>query len=284
VIHEQSSLHDGPFVMVDCASLEPGTARTELFGVPGDGAVQSKPGAVEAAHGGTLVLRAVEDLSLEVQPILLAALERERVVRAGEVQERPAKVRVVATSRNSLANEVAAGRFHQDLHCHLRVVVLRSPPLHERGGDVALLAQRFAAEFGVLRLPSQVIDQLERHNWPGNVRELRNVIRGYAAVGELPQAPIEGDDQLAELLRRVLDVDRPYQQQKDHILNKFIDVYLSMLLEHTGGNQSQASRMSGIERAHLNRMIAKLRGESKRSTSVAPGAASESEPPPRRKG
>ena len=279
-IHQRSPGREGPFMVVNCASRDAISARAELFGLLGPDAGESKAGAIELAHGGTLLLKDVGELALEVQPLLFAALETETVVRMGENQKRPARVRVIATSRGSLASEMTAGRFGQDLFYRLNVVVLRTPVLRERQGDVALLARHFAAGCGVLRLPPQVVEQLEQYDWPGNVRELRNVIRGYAAVGELPQAPIEGDSQLAELLRRVLDVARPYQQQKDHILNKFLDVYLSMLLEHTGGNQSQASRMSGIERAHLNRMIAKLRGDSTRSSS---GTFGDSEPPPSRR-
>jgi DNA-binding NtrC family response regulator len=269
-IHEHSPVHEGPFIAVNCESLEPQWIRSELFGSSGGSPATtdtSKAGAIERAQGGTLFLNDVSELPAEVQPSLLAALEKYQVVRMGEIQESPANVRIIAASRRNLAHEVSAGRFREDLYYRLKVVVLRIPALRERQPDVCPLAQHFASEHGVLRLPPQVIEQLERHTWPGNVRELRNVIRGYAAVGELPQAPIENDNQLAEMLRRVLDVERPYQQQKDHILNNFLDVYLSMLLEHTGGNQSQASRMSGIERAHLNRMIAKLRGDSKRTPS-----------------
>lgn len=269
-IHQRSPVRDGPLIPVGPLTGDCPAVRQQLFGAAGNGsghAGESRAGAFELAHAGTLFFDEICDVPLELQPNLLNALETGRVQRAGESQERVAKVRIIAASRHCLANEVASGRFRQDLYYRLNVVLLRVPPLREHREDIGLLAQHFAAMYGVLRLPPQVIEQLERYDWPGNVRELRSVIRGYAAIGELPQAPIENDSQLAEMLRRVLDVERPYQQQKDQILNKFLDVYLSMLLEHTGGNQSQASRMSGIERAHLNRMIAKLRADSKRGVS-----------------
>jgi DNA-binding NtrC family response regulator len=274
-IHQRSPVRNGPFVMVGSLSGSPLSIENELFGCyagSADGSSGSKPGALESAHDGTLFFDEIADVPIELQPMLLNVLESGKVTRAGEGCERAANFRIIAASRHCLANEVAAGRFRQDLYYRLNVVLLRMPPLREHREDIRALAQHFAAMHGVLRLPPQVIEQLERYDWPGNARELHNVIRGYAAVGELPQAPIENDDQLAEMLRRVLDVERPYQQQKDHIVNKFLDVYLSMLLDHTGGNQSQASRMSGIERAHLNRMIAKLRADSRRSP---PGAAEE---------
>lgn|GEM_PF-1958884 len=273
-IHLHSRVRGGPFIAVGSLTGDPAAIRQQLFG-----AGEAKPGLLEQAHEGTLFFEELTELPLDLQPSILNALATGKLQRVGDSRERPLDVRVIAASRHSLASEVAAGRFAQQLQQHLSVVLLHIPPLRERPADIALLSQRFAAACGVLRLPPQVIEQLERYGWPGNVRELRNVIRAYAAVGELPRAPIENDDQLAEMLRRVLDVERPYQQQKDHVLNKFLDVYLSMLLDHTGGNQSQASRMSGIERAHLNRMIAKLRADSKRSPSGTLQATTSSPPP-----
>jgi DNA-binding NtrC family response regulator len=281
-IHQRSPVRKGPFVIVGSLAGNALSIENELFGAAGTSelSAESKPGALELAHDGTLYFDEIADVPLELQPMLLNVLETGRVTRAGESCERPANFRIIAASRRCLANEVGCGRFRQDLYYRLNVVLLRIPPLREHREDIRVLAQHFAAMHGVLRLPPQVIEQLERYDWPGNVRELHNVIRGYAAVGELPQAPIENDDRLAEMLRRVLDVELPYQQQKDHILNKFLDVYLSMLLDHTGGNQSQASRMSGIERAHLNRMIAKLRAESRRSAPGGTEDGRESAPPP----
>jgi DNA-binding NtrC family response regulator len=282
-IHQRSPIRTGPFIAVGTLTGDVSTIRHQLFGIAGSLSGQSgnsKAGALEQAHNGTIFFDEIAALPLELQPLLLTVLETGKVQRTGENEERAANVRIIAASRQCLANEVTAGRFRQDLYYRLNVVLLRLPSLREHREDIGVLAQHFAAMYGVLRLPPQVIEQLERYDWPGNVRELRNVIRGYAAVGELPQAPIENDSQLAEMLRRVLDVERPYQQQKDHIVNKFLDVYLSMLLEHTGGNQSQASRMSGIERAHLNRMIAKLRADSKRNPSGTMEVVSGSSPPP----
>jgi hypothetical protein len=113
----------------------------------------------------------------------------------------------------------------------------------------------------LLRLPTDVIEQLEDHIWSGNLNEFGTLIDACTAVESLAQVPFEGDEPLAEMLRRVLDVKRPYLEQKEQLINRFIDVYLSMLLEHTGGNQSAAARLSGIDRAHLNKMIAKFRRE-----------------------
>jgi transcriptional regulator with PAS, ATPase and Fis domain len=205
----------------------------------------------------------LDALSLDVQALLLQILETRQVVRVGESSKRDASFRVIAAARPGLADKVAEGAFRRDLYDQLNALTICLPPLRERREDIGLLARAFAAENQVVRLPPQVIEHLEQYSWPGNVGELRSIIAGYAAIGEMPQAPIESDERLAELLSRVLDVSRPYQVQKDQIFNLFVDVYLTMLLEYTHGNQSEAARVSGLDRAHLNKMVARLRRESK---------------------
>jgi two-component system, NtrC family, nitrogen regulation response regulator GlnG len=281
-IHQRSPVCQGPFVAVNCAAIDHALIRSELFGHCSGAfasATDTQVGAFELAAGGTLFLDDVDEVPVEIQPMLLQTLETQKVVRWGESLKRDVSVRLITSTRRNLAGEVEAGRFRADLLYRLNVVAVRIPNLKDRLGDVALLANHFASEFGVARLPPKVVDALELHTWPGNVRELRNVIRGYAALGELPQAPIEGEERLAELLRRVLDINRPYHQQKDQILNQFIDVYLSMLLDHTRGNQSEAARVSGIDRAHLNKMIAKLRRESSRPPATTREATQEAQRP-----
>jgi DNA-binding NtrC family response regulator len=276
-IHEHSPVRQGPFVVVNCGAIDRNSARSELLGTGMGASPGGRAGAFEAAAGGTLLLDEIGELSPDIQPLLLQILESEKVVRIGETLEQSVSVRVIASTSLSLTQAVSEGRFRSDLLYRLNVVVLHVPPLRTRDKDVGILARHFASQCGIVRLPVPVVEQLEQHKWPGNVRELLNIIRGFAAIGELPQAPIQGDEQLAEMLRRVLDVEQPYQVQKDHILNQFIDVYLSMLLERTHGNQSEAARVSGIDRAHLNKMIAKLRRESSRPSLSTSEAAHQAE-------
>lgn len=168
-------------------------------------------------------------------------LDREAVIVLG-------RVRVTVTPESQSGAPVASPQNQSEM----------------RGGSAAR-ARLYESLVQLLRLPPRVIEQLESHIWSGDVQAFGNVIQGCAPIGELPCAPSDGEEQLTEMLRRVLDVERPYQEQKDQVTNRFIDVYLSMLLEHTGGNQSAAARVSGIDRAHLNKMITKFRRGSKRT-------------------
>ncbi|MDF3068492.1 MAG: Response regulator of zinc sigma-54-dependent two-component system [Polyangiaceae bacterium] len=260
--HVSSSAPAAPFVAVNCAAMDRALARSELFGHRRGaftGAIEARAGAFELAHGGTLFLDEINGLPLDVQPLLLRALETERVSRMGDSQERTVKVRLIAASNRPLAREVAEGRFRDDLFYRLNVVRLVLPPLRERGDDIPLLAQHFAKSFGMEPLAEETLDDLRSYAWPGNVRELRNVLRGYAAIGVLPNLSSASELGYTELLRRVLDPEKPYHEQKERLLGEFIDVYLAMLLERTGGNQSEASRLSGLDRAHLNKMVTRLK-------------------------
>jgi DNA-binding NtrC family response regulator len=168
--------------------------------------------------------------------------------------------RVIAATQRDLVREVEEGRFRQDLFHRLNVVRIDLPALRDRGDDVVLLAQHFAAEFDIRHLPTEAMEQLRNYRWPGNVRELRNVLRGYAAVGVLSHPKSKGsEDGFAHLLRMALDLELPYQEQKERLLNQFIDIYLTELLRRTNGNQSAAARIAGLDRAHLNKMVARLR-------------------------
>lgn len=262
-VHEHSRARDGAFVAVNCSALNHESARAELFGVVGQsiGAPnESRLGAFAAARGGTLFLDEIGDLPLTAQPLLLPALECVEATAGSDKVREGAPARVIAATQRDLPREVEAGRFRHDLYHRLNVVQIELPPLRERGNDIVLLARQFAADFDIRYLSTEVIDRLCKYRWPGNVRELRNVLRGYAAVGSLPE-PSSKDpaDGFAHLLRSALDLKLPYQAQKERLVNQFIEIYLTELLHRTNGNQSAAARIAGLDRAHLNKMLARLR-------------------------
>jgi transcriptional regulator with GAF, ATPase, and Fis domain len=260
-LHEGSTVRDGPLVIVNCATLGRELVLSELFGHRKGaftGAVEARKGAFEAAHGGTLFLDEIGELPLEVQPVLLRALEAGEVKRLGEDEARRVKVRVVAATNRDLQDETRAGRFREDLYYRLAVVRIEVPPLRERPEDVATLAQRFAAAAGLGALPPEVIQRFQAHAWPGNARELRNAVEAYVAIGSLPDAlPRAEADALEAALRQIIDPARPYQEQKEQFLNRFARTYLEMLLARTGGNQSEAARVSGVERSYLGKLLVK---------------------------
>ncbi|MEP7121804.1 MAG: sigma 54-interacting transcriptional regulator [Byssovorax sp.] len=259
-LHEGSSVSEGPLVVVNCAALGRELVQSELFGHRKGaftGATEARRGAFEAADGGTLFLDEVGELPLEVQPMLLRALEAGEVKPLGGNEARRVCVRIVAATNRDVDEELRSGRFREDLFYRLAVVRLAIPPLRERPDDVAPLAQRFAAAVGLGALPAEVIDRLKGLAWPGNARELRNVVQAYAALGVLPEAPRVEADALEIVLRQLVDPTSSYQSQKEAFTDRFARVYLELLLARAGGNQSEAARVSGVERSYLGKLLVK---------------------------
>jgi DNA-binding NtrC family response regulator len=205
-LHEASARASGPLVVVDCASIPRELIETELFGhVRGSftGAQSDRPGAFEAASGGTLFIDELGELPLDLQPRLLRVLEKQEVRRVGGNQVRRVDVRIVAATNRDLAREVAEGRFREDLYYRLAVVRLELPSLRSRPEDVVFLAERFLAEAGAgapLALTEATRARLLEHRWPGNVRELRNVVeRGAALSDSMFRLPDDFGEDLLEV-------------------------------------------------------------------------------------
>src|SRR6185436_1273291 len=223
------------------------------------GAVRRHEGAFEAAHGGTLFLDEVGELSPDVQPVLLRALEQRSITPLGSHDELPVQVRVMAATHRDLAARVRSGDFREDLFYRIQVVRLEVPPLRERLEDVPVLANVFARRQGVPQLPEDFTEALQRHHWPGNVRELRNAVEAYLALGVMPATqdvcPRPG---LERALAQFVNSEQTYAAQKEELLQHFTRAYLERLLRVTGGNQSEAARQSGLERSYLGKLIGRL--------------------------
>jgi DNA-binding NtrC family response regulator len=260
-LHEGSRVAAGPLVVVNCGALGRELSQSELFGHRKGaftGAHEARRGAFEAAHGGTLFLDEIGELPLDVQPVLLRALESGEVKPLGENEPRRVKVRLVAATHRDLLAEARAGRFREDLFYRLAVVRLGVPPLRDRPEDIALLAREFAAEAGLGELPAEAVAFFQAHPFPGNARELRNAVQAYVALGALPEARTAPEGEaLTAALRALIDPSGSYQEQKELFVNRFARVYLELLLARTGGNQSEAARVSGVERSYLGKLLAK---------------------------
>jgi transcriptional regulator with GAF, ATPase, and Fis domain len=259
-VHEGSQVHGGPIVVVNCGAIARELVLSELFGHKKGaftGAVDHRTGAFEAADGGTLFLDEIGELPLDVQPVLLRALESGEVRRVGDTEVRKVKVRIIAATNRDVDDDVQTGRFREDLFYRLAVVRLSVPSLRERPEDIELLANRFAAALGLPPLPEEVLDRLRRHAFPGNVRELRNAIQAYAALGDLP-GTVRSADQLGAALRAFIDPSKSYLEQKEQLLHHFTRTYLEMVLAKTGGNQSEAARISGLDRSYIGKLVGKL--------------------------
>jgi two-component system response regulator AtoC len=256
-IHRRSRRSDRPFLRVNCAAFADTLVESELFGHEKGsftGAAQAKPGLLEAAHGGTVLLDEVGEMPRAVQAKLLRVLEEHQVRRVGGLEARPLDLRFISATNRKLEHDVEEGSFRRDLYYRLAGVTLEIPPLRARPREIAAIAQAFltrAADEGgrpAPRLSAQVLDRLRRHNWPGNVRELRNAIEralllcpGHEiALEHLPPVIAESPPD-----RHLPDEQMPATWVNDE-LQSIMDA-----LDRCAGNQTKAARLLKISRGTL---------------------------------
>jgi DNA-binding NtrC family response regulator len=269
-IHASSKRSQGPFVIVDLAGIAPTLIESELFGhVKGafTGAQSDRAGVFERAQGGTVFLDEVGELPPEIQPRLLRVLERRQVKRVGANEYRTVDVRVVAATHVDLEGAVKAGKFREDLFHRLAVLRVTLPPLRERLDDIPLLVDTVLARMG--RPPSALSDQtralLSQYPWPGNVRELRNVVERVVNMGEeaLPDISpsqtvhVERPRMSGAVVVGTPELDLPFKEAKERLIEGFERDYLKGLLERCEGNVSRASREAGIDRVYLRKLLKK---------------------------
>jgi DNA-binding NtrC family response regulator len=192
-IHEQGPRRDAPFLKIDCASLPAELVESELFGHEKGaftGAVAQKPGRLELAQGGTIVLDEVAALSPAIQAKLLRVLQERTFERLGGTATLRMDSRLIALTNADLKRAVSAGRFREDLFFRLNVLVIAVPPLRQRIEDIRPLADNFLVRLseihgrGRLRLADAAARLFENYDWPGNVRELRNAIERAVILAE----------------------------------------------------------------------------------------------------
>jgi two-component system nitrogen regulation response regulator NtrX len=272
LIHQASKRADGPFVVVNCSALPAGRLEIELFGTDGESGADALrvTGALEMAHGGTLLLKEVVDLPVPLQGRLARVLQEQAFSRDGGKTKVEVDVRVLASSGRSLQEEIAAGAFREELFHRLNVVSLRVPPLSERREDIPELAmdllRRVADATG---LPSRSIGEdtlaaLQGHDWPGNVRQLRNVIERLLIL-----APSGGGPIRADVLPNDVSQDAPsvlrwekggeiMQLPLRDAREVFEREYLLAQVTRFGGNISRTATFVGMERSALHRKLKSL--------------------------
>jgi len=244
-IHQRSRRHGGPFVAINCAAIPEGLLEAELFGHERGaftGAIRRRRGKLELAHGGTLLLDEVGEMSPKLQAKLLRVLQDHEFERLGGSGPLRVDIRVIATTNRNLRAEVRRGTFREDLYWRLNVFHLHLPPLRERPQDVLLLAKHFLRDYAerwgrqAPELSPQAQQVLLAHRWPGNVRELQNameralVLSQNGTIGpehlllDGEEDPLEPGISVREMERRLI----------------------LQTLERVGGNRTRAARLLGI--------------------------------------
>jgi two-component system, NtrC family, nitrogen regulation response regulator NtrX len=290
-IHRLSKRASGPFVKVNCAAIPSELIESELFGHEKgsfSGAAARRRGQFEVAHGGSLFLDEIGDMSLSAQAKVLRALQTGEITRVGSERTINVDVRVVAATNKDLEAEVKEGTFREDLFFRLNVVPLRAPPLRDRLEDVPLLAERFfqlAVRENGLRpkvVDPAVYERLRSYRWPGNVRELRNVCERMVIMsgdrigaedvpeGVGPRAASPPPAAGAADLSRYGEV--PLKELRDLVERDYI---LKKLEEHEW-NITQAAQALGVERTNLHKKI-KQHGLSRAGRGAPPEAQADGE-------
>ncbi|MGE5421794.1 MAG: sigma-54-dependent Fis family transcriptional regulator, partial [Ignavibacteriales bacterium] len=262
-IHNASHRRYGPFVAINCGALPRELIGSELFGYEEGAFTGAKrggsPGKFELANNGTLFLDEIGDMPLDLQLALLRVLQDGIVVRLGGYQQISVNVRLIAATNKDLPRMVKDGLFRQDLYYRLNVITIKLPPLRDRPGDSAILANHF------LRLQSEkigktpvslsplAITSLERYNWPGNVRELENVLERalvFSNGSEISESVLIPD------MERKLSNESPVRESESRLSIKSGEKSLIMdTLERCQGNISQTAISLGITRATLYRKL-----------------------------
>jgi DNA-binding NtrC family response regulator len=285
-IHRRSRRAGGPFVALNCAAIPENLLESELFGHEKgafSGAVARRIGKFEAANGGTLLLDEISEMEVRLQAKLLRALQEREIDRVGGSGPVRVNVRILATTNRDLPTEVAAGRFREDLYFRLNVVSLRIPPLRERPGDIAALADHFARRYadlnGVAERPISAAAHrlLARHGWRGNVRELENTIHRAVllAQGEdIDETAIELSPSGADVGRDLSAVRLAGSEGIASLVGRTMDdVERELILQtlgHTLGNRTHAATILGIS---IRALRNKLRDYSAQGIAVPPPAA-----------
>lgn len=280
-IHEHSMRADGAFVAINCAAIPENMLEAVLFGYEKGaftGAVRSSAGKFEQAQGGTLLLDEISEMSLSLQAKLLRVLQEREVERIGGRELIQLDVRVLATSNRQLREEVAAGRFREDLFYRLNVFPLTLPPLRERLRDIVPLARCLMARHrrpgeAQPELSPEAVERLLGHTWPGNVRELDNLIQRALIVCDGER--IEGADILFEAtggnqpMAAALHSDAPQQSVPEssggrgvkRLSDDLRSVEEQLIVDalRSGGSKKAAASILGISPRTLRYKLQKLR-------------------------
>ncbi len=278
-IHDASPRSDAPFVDVNCAAIPSELVESELFGhVKGafTGAVRDQPGKFEAADGGTLFLDEIGDLALSAQAKILRTLQEETILRVGGTRPIPVDVRVIAATNRDLGDEIAAGRFREDLFFRLNVMPIEVPALRDRLDDVPVLVAHFVAVLGSgpgmtpKTFTADALHRLRQRRWPGNVRELRNAVERLLILAPGAEVTAADVDQvLPPESGTAIDLQALAKKSAGQTFMEFRDVaervFIEARLRDHGWNITETARAIGLPRSNVYHKIEKYGLEKERS-------------------
>ena len=292
-IHYNSTRKDGPFVIVDCASMAESLLESELFGhVRGafTGAVKDRKGLAETARGGTLFLDEVSTVSPQLQGSLLRLLQTREIRPVGSDKTVAVDVRVIAATNRNLQELIDAGTFREDLFYRLSVFTISLPPLRERPEEIPLLThhfmRRFAEEFGkpIDSITPQAMAVLEAHDWPGNVRELEHAVERAILLTEgrtidLDAIPATGEHTIAawaDVPDDAAALAEHKQELRAHAGDRVERLFVIKALRAADWNVSRAARAVGMARPNLHALMRKHGITAARITDDEPDSPPES--------
>jgi two-component system nitrogen regulation response regulator NtrX len=270
LLHMWSHRAQAPFIIVSGARMEPERVEEELFGTEENGEL-IRPGLLERAHGGTLFLDEIADMPMTTQAKILRVLTEQAFNRVGGQRIVKVDVRVVSATSRNLADEIAAGRFREDLYYRLNVVPVHIPALNERREDIPALIDHFVARFATERrvptpqVTEDAIGVLQAFDWPGNVRQLRNIVErtiilapgdriGQIEIDMLPAEILSDQARLApgEAAKSIMGT--PLREARE----TFEREYLRVQIRRFSGNISRTASFIGMERSALHRKLKTL--------------------------
>lgn len=275
-IHEASPRADGPFVVVNCSNIPSELLESELFGHTKGaftGAIAAKKGLFEVADGGSIFLDEIGDLRPETQVRLLRVIQEREFTPLGDTTPAKVDVRIIAATNVDLKEAVKNGTFREDLYYRLSVVPMELPALRDRREDILPLAQHFIRKYSEENgrnisenMSPQVLSLLEGYYYPGNVRELENIIERAVVIAQTDEITVEclrpevRDPNLAmEMVKRTegtsdeIDISRGINFYDE--IKRFETDLIRRALDQTGGHQSRAARLLGLNATTLNSKI-----------------------------
>ncbi len=271
-LQQQSHRANRPFVTINCAALPEQLVESELFGHRKGaftGANEDRAGLFEVADGGTLFIDEIGELPGALQPKLLRALEDGSIRRVGSHRERRVDVRLIAATNRTLVDEVAAGRFREDLYYRINVMSLELPPLRKREGDVPLLIKSMLQKDW--RITEEAARAMEVYRWPGNVRQLKNAIERaqilandhVITIDDLPSEIYDSHEQAgSESVQLGSGAPANSEERPNHVavpgsprLEDLEKAHIVEILRQQNGNKARTARILGIHRRKLYRLL-----------------------------